>query len=395
MNEPVLASPTPAGTAPPRHVVINGLSVGSGGGYTVARELWRHLAIARPDWRFTLALVSGNKLHASIKSEAAPANCEIFWAPPHASDRRHRGRYERTGLADWIRHTARADAVLQLNGMMIPGLTLPTLVHHQDPYPYRPEAWSGLRDRFVSLLKRRAHAYALRHADCMGWTSGYLRDTVCAWLRIQPRRSEVLYNGLPDEWLARARADLPAWTPRPMQIVSVSNVSRYKRQDLIIRALPDLLKRPGMQSLTYRIAGNPEGDYPAELQQLARSLGVQDRVVLEGRVSDQRVTELLSGSRAFVLMSVCESFGIPAVEAMSWGTPVVTSDCCAMPEVCGNAADLVPVDDVPALADRIYRVLTDPPHAEELRRLGAERVQRFAWATTAGRMAQILEQIMR
>lgn len=375
-----------------RHVVINGLSVGSGGGYTVARELWRHLAELRPNWTFTLVLISGHSLHEQIKSEVAAANCKTYWAPARAANRRHRGPYERGELAEWIRD--HADAVVQLNGMIIAGLRVPTLVHHQDPYPYRPEAWTGLRDRIICALKRRAHARALRDADCMTWTSRYLRDLVCGWLRIEPKRSEILYNGLPEAWLSRARTELPPWEPRPLQLISVSNVNEYKRQDLVIRAMPLLLKRPGLESLKYRIVGHADTGYLQTLQELARSLGVEDRVIFDGRVSDERVVELLSASRAFTLMSVCESFGIPAIEAMSLGTPVVTSDCCAMPEICGDAADLCPVDDVGTLADRLERVLTDREHAEELRRHGAARVQHFGWQATAKRMAEILDELM-
>ena len=377
----------------PARLLINGLSVGSGGGYTVAVQLWRHLAQARPEWRVTLALARGQPLHEEARGEEVPDNAGLFWADPAAADRRRRGRYERTSFADHAR--GNADAVLQLNGMMIRGLALPTLVHHQDPWPYRPEAWAGRRDRVVAFLKRRANRYALRRADCMGWTSAYLRDVVCGRLSVAPRRSEIFHNGLPADWIGRAAG--PAKVPfaeRPMRLVSVSNVNPYKRQDLVIRAMPALLKRPGLAELRYHVAGHADAGYLDELRRLAASLGVADRVVFEGRVSDARREELLATSRAFVLMSVCESFGIPAVEAMSTRTPVVTSDCCAMPEVCGPAADLCPVDDLPALVDLLAVALTDPAHAAEMQRRGAERVRAFAWPDTAGRMAGVFDDLL-
>ncbi|MGC4030697.1 MAG: glycosyltransferase family 4 protein [Tepidisphaeraceae bacterium] len=283
--------------------------------------------------------------------------------------------------------------MLQLNGMQIPGLALPTLVHHQDPWPYRPEAWTTWKDPVIAFLKRRANAYALKHADCMGWTSGYLRDLVTGRLGIKPKRSEVFYNGLPDDWIDRAQQPPLPFEDRPMKLVSVSNVTHYKRQHLVIRALPALVKRPGLSTLSYTIAGHCEPGYLVELQKLASELGVADRVVFEGRVSDARREELVKTARVFTLMSVCESFGIPAIESMSLGTPVVTSDCCAMPEVCGNAADLCPTDDLAALTQLLEKALLDPAHAADLQKAGAERVKHFAWTNTAEGMARVFDEL--
>ncbi|MDB5172260.1 MAG: glycosyl transferase, group 1 [Phycisphaerales bacterium] len=377
-----------------RHVLINGLSIGSGGGYTVGRELLHHLALERPGTVFTIVLIEGQKLHEQMRSESLPANCRLMFAPPETRGLRARARYERVALCDWVRKE-KINAVLQLNGMIIPGMPAPVLCHNQDPWPYRPEAWTSYKDPLIAFLKRRAHAKAIRAADSTGWTSAYLRDLICGRLGLTPRRSQVFYNGVPESWIERARTALPAWEGRPMEIVTVSNVSAYKRQDLVVRAVAKLITRPGLGNLVYRIVGAPFDGFDETLKSLARSLNIADHVVIEGRVSDDRVTTVMRQARCFVLMSVCESFGIPMVEAMSFGTPVVVSDCCAMPEVCGDAADLSPVDDVAALADRIERVLLDPEHALDLRARGAQRVGHFGWRQTAVLMAAALDDIAR
>ena len=66
------------------HILINGLSIGSGGGYTVARELLRHLTVARPEWRATLALIRGHPLHEKLNHETWPANASLLYAPSAA-----------------------------------------------------------------------------------------------------------------------------------------------------------------------------------------------------------------------------------------------------------------------------------------------------------------------
>jgi glycosyltransferase involved in cell wall biosynthesis len=373
------------------HLLINGLSIGSGGGYTVGRELFRHIAELRPDWLVTLALIEGHSLHETIRNDAIPPNARLLWVPVSAVGRSARRRYESGGFVQWATDH-RADAVLQLNGMVIKNLRLPTLAHFQDPWPYRPEAWTSRKDPLVAFLKRREHARALRSAKCCGFTSAYLRDLICGRLGIQPARAEVFYNGLPASWIERAAGPLPDWNNRPMELVSISNVGPYKRQSLVIEALPELVRRPGLEDLIYRIAGHCPADYRQHLLSLARRLGVERHVIIEGRVPDERMQELLKRARCFVLMSVCESFGIPAIEAMSFGVPAVVSNCCAMPEVCGTAAELCPVDDAPALVQRLAHVLTDPGHAECLRRAGAQQAQKFQWEQTARRMAECIDQ---
>lgn len=375
-----------------RHILVNGLSIGTGGGYTVGREVFRYIAQHRPSWKATMAIIDGDRLQSGLAEESLPENCEFLRAPSAAAGRVARRRYENGDLARWADENG-VDAVFQLNGMIIPTMRPPTLAHYQDPWPYRTEAWGGLRDRILAMLKRRANVQALKRAACVGFTSNYLRKLITGHHGIEPKRACVFYNGIPDEWFERAAAGVPDWSSRPMEMVTVSNVFPYKRQDLVIRAMPELVKRDGLAELKYRILGAVQPDYEAELKRLARELGVEDRVVIEGRVSDDRVKEAFSTSRCFVLMSVCESFGIPAIEAMSYGAPVVTADCCAMPEVCGDAADLCPMDDLRELTERLARTLTDESRAEELRKAGVEQMQRYRWSDTVGQMVDELERM--
>ena len=375
-----------------RHVLINGLSIGGGGGVTVGKELWRYLALARPNCRFTLALVEGHPLHREITTDGMAANTEILRAPSAALNRLKRSRYERGPLVEWVKKNG-VGAVLQLNGMVVRGMPAPTLAHMQDPYSYRPIAWNGWKDRVMSALRRRQHAYAMRHAACVGWTSAYLRDVICGELGMRPRRGEVFHNGVPPQWAQRVRAGMEPLDGRPCEIMTLSNVAPYKRQDLVIRALPLLLKRPGLDQLVYHLVGFCAECERVRHEALARELGVLDHIVIHSRVSEEEMSRRLRSARCCVQMSVCESFGIPAIEAMSFGTPVVASDCCAMPETCGDAAVLSPVDDVTALADNIARVLTDQALAQTLRERGAKRVPLFRWDQTAARMADVLDEI--
>jgi glycosyltransferase involved in cell wall biosynthesis len=372
------------------HVLINGLSVGGGGGVTVARELANHLAALRPDSRFTVAINPENQLHNELAGGLAGENCKTLPCPG-TGGWIARARFEKKQLVQWALDQG-VSAVLQLNGMVIPAMPIPTLAHCQNPFPFQPIAWNGWRDRFSSALKRAAQARSLPKAAFVGWTSGYLRDLICSSLRIELPRQEVFYNGLPESWM-RSDADSPPISARPMEMVTVSNVAPYKRQDLVIRAMQRLIKQPGLGSLTYRIVGAISPEYRKELMELARSLGLEGRIVIEGRIDDAAVADRFRRARAFVFMSVCESFGIPAIEAMSLGTPVVIAEICALPETCGQAAEYVPPDNLEALAAAVSRVLLDPARSSDLRANGLERIRHFSWKTTAARMADVVDEI--
>jgi glycosyltransferase involved in cell wall biosynthesis len=373
---------------------MNGLCVPTGGVFTVARETLGAMARQKPEWRFTLVLSEGKAIHREFRDVAFPENVSFLWAPASTANRPLRFMYENIVLAKWAKRNG-VTAALQVNGMMIPTLEAPTFSHAGDPWPYRHDLWS--HDTFestVTLLKRYEHARALRNAPFVGWTSSYLRDLVCDYHGIEPKKSEVLHNGLPESYHLRAAGELPPWSSRPMEILTVSNVVPYKRQSLVIEALARLVRRSGFESLRYRILGAVAPSYQLELEHLANRLGVAANVIIEGRVSQERIEDCLSQARAFAFMSVCECFGIPPLEAMSFGTPVVSADCCSAREIYGDAVEYCPPDDIDALTDKLEMLLTDEQRVNELRTLGAARTQLYSWERTAGRIAGHLSDLM-
>lgn len=110
---------------------------------------------------------------------------------------------------------------------------------------------------------------------------------------------------------------------------------------------------------------------------------VRARVVLAGYVPDGDLAALYSGARAFVYPSLYEGFGLPVLEAMQCGTPVITSDVSSLPEVVGDAGLLVPPTDADALASALLRLLNGDTLAAGLSQRGLERAAGFSWDRTA------------
>jgi len=137
---------------------------------------------------------------------------------------------------------------------------------------------------------------------------------------------------------------------------------------------------------------------PAERDQDSRPLrahiarlGLENRVRFTGWVAEEDLPYLLSGAELLVMPSLYEGFGLPALEAMACGTPVVASNAGAIPEVVGEAALLVDPTDTEALADAMRRVLTDRALWKDLAERGLARATQFSWGETAKGTLEVLE----
>jgi glycosyltransferase involved in cell wall biosynthesis len=126
-----------------------------------------------------------------------------------------------------------------------------------------------------------------------------------------------------------------------------------------------------------------------------KALGLGDTVRLLGYVPDVDLPALYRAAEVFVFPSLYEGFGLPPLEAMACGTPVVCSNASSLPEVVGDAGLLVPPDDVAGLAAAIGRVLTDPALRAELSARGRERAARFTWEEAARRTLEVYRRISR
>ena len=108
-------------------------------------------------------------------------------------------------------------------------------------------------------------------------------------------------------------------------------------------------------------------------------------------VPDEDLPALMSGADLFVYPSLGEGFGLPPLEAMACGTPVLCSDAPALPEVVGDAALTLPPTEVAAWTETLHRVLRDEGLRESLRRKGLERARQFSWEETARRTLHAFE----
>ncbi|MHB8598895.1 MAG: glycosyltransferase family 4 protein [Ktedonobacteraceae bacterium] len=130
-----------------------------------------------------------------------------------------------------------------------------------------------------------------------------------------------------------------------------------------------------------------------ETQQLVQELKLEKKVRFLGRVSDLELVTLYSMADVFAFPSFFEGFGVPPIEAMACGAPVITSNTSSLPEVVGDAALLIDPHKPDELAHTILRLLENPQLQEELRQKGYERAKQYTWAESAHKMLTIYAQL--
>lgn len=174
-------------------------------------------------------------------------------------------------------------------------------------------------------------------------------------------------------------------------ILYVGVLEPRKNVDRLVAAFGRVAERlPGLDLV---IAGKRGWMYDQVFAQV-EALGLSHRVRFPGYVAKEDLPGLYGGARVFAYPSRYEGFGLPVLEAMRCGAPVVTTNVSSMPEVAGDAAVLVDPDDVAGLAEALLRVATDPALARDLARRGRERAGRFSWERCARETLEVYEQVV-
>lgn len=275
------------------------------------------------------------------------------------------------------RLAGRSARLLHTQYVVPPRLHVPAVVTvHDLSFEHHPE-WMAPHDRvlFRTLVPR-----AVRRAARVLTVSEFTKADIVERYGVAPERVVVTHNGVD-----------PAFTPdgprpdRPPYLLFVGALQ--PRKDLVT-ALEALARLPDAPPL---VVVGPAKRRTDQVEAALDRLHLRDRVELVGHVPFEELTALYRGAEALVFPSLFEGFGLPVLEAMASGTPVVTTTTSALPEVAGDAAVLVPPSDPAALADGIDRALRD---GAALRTAGLARAATFRWDALAATTRQVYEEVL-
>jgi glycosyltransferase involved in cell wall biosynthesis len=211
--------------------------------------------------------------------------------------------------------------------------------------------------------------------------------------RVPEERITVAYNGIGSEYYPRDVNSLSAPGRYGVQAPYVFHISRFsERKNPWV--LLEAFSRFAAGRAHKLVCAGSGWDNP-QVRKKALALGIGDRLVCPGFISEHESAEFLSGAEFFVFPSLAEGFGIPNVEAMAAGCPVITTAAFAIPEVVGDAAIVVqdPRDSV-TLAQAMEHLTSNPELRERLIRKGLERIHLFSWNEAARKLLAMYDKIL-
>ncbi len=175
-------------------------------------------------------------------------------------------------------------------------------------------------------------------------------------------------------------------------VLYAGNIKPHKNLERLIEAF-HTLRRGGLDTVKLLIIGDEISKY-ATLRRAVHKYKLHKHVRFFGFVPDKTLAVLYRQAGVFVFPSLYEGFGLPPLEAMASGTPVITSNVSSLPEVVGDAALLIDPYQSDAIADAMRRVLTDQSLREDLRRRGLQRVKEFSWERSVRRVHAIYQEVI-
>lgn len=253
------------------------------------------------------------------------------------------------------------------------------LTVHDVSFLHHPEWFSRNRAAYYRFAVSRSARIAERIIAVSQWTA----DEISEWLGVSPDRIDVIHNGV-SERFKPASADAVARLRNTLTLpdrffIYVGTLEPRKNVPALIEAYSRCAREIDLDLV---IAGRRGWKTEPIDAALARS-DAADRIHFTGHVDDADMPTLLTAAHALVWPSLFEGFGLPPLEAMACGTPVITSTTSSLPEIVGDAALSVDPGDIEALAANMLRLARDTALHADLRARGQQRAAPFTWRRAA------------
>jgi glycosyltransferase involved in cell wall biosynthesis len=266
---------------------------------------------------------------------------------------------------------------------------------------HHPELiFPNAKSKFFWKLKQ---AVAIRQADLIATVSEYSKQQIIEYFKLPESRLRVISEGarpvfkvLPQN--EETNKTLAQYNLKPDEnfLLYVGGISPHKNLATLITAFDRISKEQPEVKLV--LVGDYKDDpffsaYPSLKKQVGE-LKLEDNIIFTGFISDEDLAQLYNTAQLLVFPSLEEGFGLPAIEAMSCGTPVAASNCSSLPEVLGEAGQFFDPRNAKNMAEIIGQILRDAELRESMRQKGLARAEQFMWKKAAQDTLNIFNELV-
>jgi glycosyltransferase involved in cell wall biosynthesis len=351
---------------------------------TYIRNLLRHLAHTDQDTEFVLLCEEAD---LGVAAQLGPNFRTVLEPSPNYSLR------EQVHVP-WVLRRERPDLYHAPHYVLPAGVRCPSVVTIHDCIHLMFPQY--LPNRLAYAYARAQMWAAARRSHSILTVSEASKRDILHLFNVPPEKIVVVYNAIDSHFSVTPSDEAVARVRERYQldhrfVLYVGNIKPHKNLIRLIEAF-DELRRGELDDLKLLIIGDQISKLPA-LRRAVHLHKLHKHVRFLGYLSDDQLAILYRLASVFAFPSLYEGFGLPPLEAMASGTPVVTSNVSSLPEVVGDAAVLVNPYDVDAIVDGLRRVLTNPALAAQMRQKGIERAREFSWERSVAKTWGVYQQI--
>jgi glycosyltransferase involved in cell wall biosynthesis len=258
----------------------------------------------------------------------------------------------------------------------------PTLaIQHDIAFEHYPDMVPGLTSQYYKYFVPKFMAHATRIAT----VSEYSKSDLTKQYGIAPHKIDVVYSAAKDVFHPITTEEKTSianqYTQGKPYLIYVGSINPRKNLKNMLLAF-DEFKKTTPSDLKFLVVG-AFGWQNSDLRAVIDSMHFKHEVIFLGRQPLDELVRLIAGSYALLYLSLFEGFGVPPLEGMKCGVPVVTSDASSMPEICGDAALLVDPLDVKAISNAIIQLWTDPILYQNMIEKGTMQAKKYSWDKSA------------
>jgi glycosyltransferase involved in cell wall biosynthesis len=270
-------------------------------------------------------------------------------------------------------------------GSFFPPVPQIVTVHDLIPLKY-PEVSPKWKYYYLYALP-----FLLKQSQRIICVSEYTKQDLVANYALDPNSIDVVYNGYAqDLFYPQANPAILEQYNLDKYLLYVGDMRFYKNLSRCLEAFDSL----PLQDYQFVITGKKDDFFYPEIKRQTAKLAAKERIIFLDYVPTADLPGLYSMAQALVFPSLYEGFGLPILEAMACGCPVITSKVTSIPEVAGDSVFYVDPYDVDSIAQGMYQIITNPELSTNLRHQGLTRAKKFSWDKTAAGVAQVLDKCL-